>query len=90
MRVHVTVVSGAVLISRPHLSRSSPHVQPIGTSQLDVSAQVTQEAGKREIAPPKVDGINLQRKEDGSAAVYPLLSGVFVGLVSLDDCWRRR
>ena len=34
MRVHVTVVSGAVLISRPHLSRSSPHVQPIGTSQL--------------------------------------------------------
>ena len=34
MRVHVTVVSGAVLISRPHLSRSSPHVQPIGTSHL--------------------------------------------------------
>ena len=34
MRVHVAWVLGMVSISQPHLSNSSPHEQPIGTSQL--------------------------------------------------------
>ena len=34
VRVHAAVVPGSVLISQPHLSKSSPHEQPIGTSQL--------------------------------------------------------
>jgi hypothetical protein len=33
--VHAAVVPGEVLISQPHLSKSSPHEQPIGTSQLE-------------------------------------------------------
>ena len=32
--VHAAAVLGQVLISQPHLSKSSPHEQPIGTSQL--------------------------------------------------------
>jgi len=33
--VHAAVVLGLVLISQSHLSKSSPHEQPIGTSQLE-------------------------------------------------------
>jgi hypothetical protein len=32
--VHAALVLGLVSISQPHLSKSSPHEQPIGTSQL--------------------------------------------------------
>ena len=34
VRVHAALVLGLVLISQPHLSKSSPHEQPIGTSHL--------------------------------------------------------
>lgn len=37
MRVHAAVVLGMVSISQPHLSKSSPHEQPIGTSHLAVT-----------------------------------------------------
>ena len=37
MRVHAAVDSGWVLVSHPHLSKSSPHEQPIGTSHLGAS-----------------------------------------------------
>ena len=37
VRVHAALVLGLVLISQPHLSKSSPHEQPIGTSHLGVS-----------------------------------------------------
>jgi hypothetical protein len=33
--VHAAVVLGSVLLSQPHLSKSSLHEQPIGTSQLE-------------------------------------------------------
>jgi hypothetical protein len=35
VRVHAAAVLGEVLISQPHLSKSSPHEQPIGTSHLE-------------------------------------------------------
>ena len=34
VQVHTAVVLGSVSISQPHLSKSSPHEQPLGTSQL--------------------------------------------------------
>ena len=34
VRVHVALVFGSVLISQPHLTKSSPHEQPIETSHL--------------------------------------------------------
>jgi len=34
VRVHAAVVFGSVLFSHLHFSNSSPHEQPIGTSQL--------------------------------------------------------
>ena len=34
VQVHAALDFGSVLISQPHLSKSSPHEQPIGTSQL--------------------------------------------------------
>ena len=34
VRVHVALEFGLLVISQPHLSNSSPHEQPIGTSQL--------------------------------------------------------
>ncbi len=37
-RVPAAVVLGSVLISQPHLPKSSPHEQPIGTSQLGAAA----------------------------------------------------
>jgi hypothetical protein len=37
--VHAAVDSGLVLISQPHLPKSSPHEQPIGTSQLEPNSR---------------------------------------------------
>ena len=47
VKVHAALVFGLVLLSQPHLSKSSPHEQPIGTSQLGPSAASAVEVESR-------------------------------------------
>ena len=42
--VHAALVLGLVLLSQPHLSKSSPHEQPIGTSHLEHEPEQEQAA----------------------------------------------
>ena len=47
VRVHAAVVLGSVLISQPHLPKSSPHEQPIGTSHLARAAMSARKPNPR-------------------------------------------